>query len=89
MNPDHHGTKCCALYPLTLGPGEERVVQMRLAREGSPTLTRAVAAHVFAERIREADEFYADYAPGLTPEALRSSGRPSRDCSGASSITTS
>jgi hypothetical protein len=70
VNPDHRGTKCCALYPLTLAPGEQRVIHIRLAREGSPTLTKAVVAHVFAERIREADEFYADYSPGLTPEAL-------------------
>ncbi len=71
VNPHHQGTKCCAMYSLTLGPGEEKVLNMRLAREGAPTLTTAVVTHVFSQRIREADEFYADYAPGLTPEALR------------------
>jgi hypothetical protein len=71
VNPDHHGTKCCALYPLSLGPSQEITLHMRLSREGSPTLTKAVVAHVFSERIREADEFYAGYAPGLTPEAFR------------------
>jgi len=70
VNPDHRGTKCCAVYPLTLGPGQETVIAMRLARQGSPALEKGEAADVFDRRIREADEFYADYAPGLTPEAL-------------------
>jgi hypothetical protein len=69
VNPSRQGTKCCALYPLCIGPGEQTVVQMRLAPAGSPVLRKTAVASLFEKRIQEADEFYAAYAPGLTPEA--------------------
>ena len=71
VNPERRGTKCAAHFLLDLGPGEERVVRLRLR---SGTVGPAFGAgfeKVLADRRREADQFY-DALPGpADPEARR------------------
>ena len=61
VNPRRTGTKAALDYELKLGPGEEKVLHLRLSRgEGAARgkkLTQEVET-VFARRIGEADEFY-------------------------------
>src|SRR5271165_1390775 len=62
VNPETTGTKACGLYPLMLGPGETKVIRLRLHPGGETMLDDYEA--VFATRIAEADEFYS-FAPHL------------------------
>src|SRR5436309_2731203 len=87
VNPSNIGTKAAAHYPLTLGPGESVRVNLRLTstdaerKRGSAQPQEMAAAggrpfgksfdRIFAERIREADEFYA----GIIPEDLSDDAR--------------
>jgi Glycosyl hydrolase family 63 C-terminal domain len=63
VNPEQQGTKAAAHYPLTIGAGESRTVQVRL-HDGAPAapLDRRFEA-VMEDRRREADEFYATVIP--------------------------
>ena len=61
VNPRREGTKCAIHHVLRLAPGEERVLRMRLSGEASAA-TDAFGesfTKTFAQRKREADEFYA------------------------------
>jgi len=61
VNPQRKGTKCSAHFALDLGPGEERVVRLRL-RAGEPAPAEPFGEafeRTLASRRREADEFYA------------------------------
>ncbi len=69
VNPAREGTKACAVYQLTLGPNEERSFCFRLAREGSPDIPREQWAGVFEQAIKEADEFYGEFAAHLGDDA--------------------
>lgn len=69
VNPAGEGTKACALHQITLAPGEERVLYLRLARDGSPDLPREQWPAIFENAIREADEFYAEFAKQLDEDA--------------------
>jgi hypothetical protein len=57
------GTKACAWYRITLAPGESRTVRLRMSASGAP------ADHdgIFAQRIAEAEEFYA-FCPQSLPQ---------------------
>jgi hypothetical protein len=68
VNPAHSGTKVAAHYHLDIGPGETTIVRLRLADS-----ERAVedCDRIFAERIAEADAFYAPLAPPDSSEDLR------------------
>jgi hypothetical protein len=72
VNPAERGTKAAAWVRWTLGPGETRVLLARLRPEGEAPATGGVGAdfdRVFAERMREADAFYAGViAPGMPAE---------------------
>jgi hypothetical protein len=61
------GTKAAAHYKLTLGPGETRVVRLRLTDLSIPPTNGDPCGgafdSIFEERIREADEFYATVIP--------------------------
>ena len=67
VSPRPKGTKAAAHYPLMLGPGESTVVRLRLTDQdftgGSANRAFADFGHIFADRQREADEFYATVTP--------------------------
>ncbi len=71
VNPERLGTKACAVYPLSLGPGDQKVLYFRLSRDGSPEIGRERWDKIFDDRIREASEFYAHLSQGLTEEAAK------------------
>jgi hypothetical protein len=70
VNPAERGTKVAAHVPLTVGPGETRVVRLRLTRTRPPELAAPFqdADRVLEQRLREADVFYE----AITPPAVRS-----------------
>jgi len=63
VNPDRVGTKAAAHYPLTVGPGDTVTVRLRFtdqtAASGAENLLGKDFDRIFADRRREADEFYA------------------------------
>ncbi|MDE2490324.1 MAG: glucosidase [Elusimicrobia bacterium] len=71
VDPSGSGTKAAALYRLRLPPGGRAVLRLRLRPEdevGSPAFGAGFDA-VFAERIAEADRFYARRLPvALSPD---------------------
>ncbi|MCU0604055.1 MAG: hypothetical protein MUC33_15495 [Desulfobacterales bacterium] len=71
VNPDACGTKAAAHHVLRLAPGAAHQVQLRLS-SGIPAGQPAEAGDfdaVFARRIRDADEFYAErLPPELAPD---------------------
>ncbi len=69
VNPGQTGTKACAWYRLDLAPGETRILRLRLTRRTEPTRMIHDMDGVFAERILEADEFYACASGTLSPDA--------------------
>ncbi len=74
VNPDAVGTKVAAYYLLDVPAAGEVAVRLRLCaqEEAEPPLPPKGFAKVFADRIREADEFYAARTPAnLTHEERR------------------
>jgi hypothetical protein len=69
VNPDMTGTKAAPHYILNIGPGETKVIRLRLARAVPEREARPFAHFddVFVQRLKEADEFY----DSVTPEAVR------------------
>jgi Mannosylglycerate hydrolase MGH1-like glycoside hydrolase domain len=66
VNPDHEGTKVAAHYTVTVAAGQSAVIRVRLSSaatnpQGGP-FGKAFDA-VFADRLREADEFYTSVTP--------------------------
>ena len=70
VNPQQIGTKAAPHYVLEIPAGGEVVLRFRLASaHGWPALPFVDFEEVFAQRRREADEFYeTKYAPALTTE---------------------
>ncbi len=71
VNPARTGTKAAADYQLTVGPGETRVIKLRLgdaAPGKSGTGLGKDFDEIFAARLHEADEFYASVAPATIGE---------------------
>jgi hypothetical protein len=64
-NPDRFGTKAAAHYHKTLAPGEVWTVELRLCRDPGEPLAdpHGPLEATFADRIREADAFYAAIQP--------------------------
>jgi hypothetical protein len=67
INAARTGTKAAAHYPMTIAPGETRVVKLRLTDLAIPLSSDDPCGDefdkVFADRQREADEFYATVIP--------------------------
>ena len=67
VSPERMGTKASAHYQMQLGPGEARVVRLRLQRiDPSPAVSFGAFENfdrVFEQRRAEADEFYHALAP--------------------------
>src|SRR6185295_1233802 len=74
VNPQRVGTKAGFYYRCEIAAGEEVVVRLRLAA-ASADPSRAIGPEfdaLFAQRIAEADEFYAARMPaGATEDELR------------------
>jgi hypothetical protein len=72
VNPANQGTKAAGLYRLNLAPGASASVRMRM-RPTVSTSSEAFADfdQVFADRLHEADEFYAGVHAGLEDEDAR------------------
>jgi hypothetical protein len=73
VNPDRIGSKAAAYYPLSVMSGQPVTVRLRFTNgvtEGA--LDPKAFDAVFAERIKEADEFYAELAPPDVSEDARS-----------------
>ncbi len=73
VDPTGSGTKAAAHFRLLLDPGETRVLQVRLAQEDlwprEPFGTEFGA--VFADRLADADQFYAARIAPSVPEAAQ------------------
>ena len=67
VNPDREGTKAAAHYRFDLGPGESATVRLRLTdrlpEHFEDTPIGSDFEQIFADRKREADEFYATVIP--------------------------
>ena len=68
VNPANEGTKAAARYRLSIEPGESQVVRLRLA-DGERSYEDF--ERIFANRIREADQFYARLAHSSSSEDSR------------------
>ena len=78
VNPAHLGTKASAHYVLDVGAGESRHSRSDSPiRSLSRRLRERTSIEIFADRIREADEFYAQVIP-----AGSVTGRPQCDAAG-------
>jgi hypothetical protein len=67
VNLDLEGTKACLRYRLTVAPGAEAEILLRLT-DGAEEVSAGFDA-VFADRKREADEFYSALTPpGASPD---------------------
>ena len=72
VNPAKTGTKAAANYHLTVPGGGEVTIRLRLSEPGAVATGVSAFADfdtVFAKRIEEADEFYADLGAGLSDDA--------------------
>jgi hypothetical protein len=70
VSPEAVGTKAAVHYVLKLPPGGQTTLRLRLTAEGEPGGPPAgpAADRVFADRIREADAFYARHIPAQLGE---------------------
>jgi hypothetical protein len=67
VNPERVGTKAAARYRLSPAPGETQTVRLRLVR---PHAAHVDFERTFADRIREAGEFYTAVIPAdLEPDS--------------------
>ena len=61
VNSEKKGTKVAAHYQFNVGPGQTKVVQLRLSDRSTVLKSSPFGKQfdkVFADRLREADEFY-------------------------------
>ncbi|GMW05216.1 MAG: glucosidase [Gammaproteobacteria bacterium] len=74
VNPARTGTKAAAHYELAIAARSAQVVELRLGDRRRSSPADAFGAEfdsVFASRLREADEFYADLIPASLSEDSR------------------
>jgi hypothetical protein len=66
VNTENQGTKVAAHYQLTIGAGKSSVIQLRLSESSPADNDKTFGKNfdkVFADRQREADEFYSSVIP--------------------------
>jgi len=66
VNPDKKGTKVAAHYKTALSGGQSRVIRLRLTKSAPEQKGTPFGKHfdeVFADRLREADEYYKSVTP--------------------------
>jgi len=71
VNPEKQGTKVAAHYRAAIGAGQTKVIRLRLSnsspeRKGKPFEKQF--DEIFADRLREADEFYRSVTPPSVSE---------------------
>jgi len=81
VNPAQIGTKAAANYAITIKPGETATIRLRLT-DKDPKKSRAALFgrefdQLFADRIREADDFYQTVIPANLSDDARSVMRQS------------
>jgi len=66
VNPGKQGTKVAAHYQVNVGAGQTKVIRLRLSKSSSDQKGQPFGKNfdqVFADRLREADEFYQSVTP--------------------------
>jgi hypothetical protein len=66
VNPGNKGTKVAAHYKVQVGAGQSKVIRLRLSTASAGTKGNPFGKQfddVFADRLREADEFYKSVTP--------------------------
>jgi len=66
VNPEKQGTKVAAHYRVTIGAGQTKVIRLRLSNISADQKGKPFGNNfdeVFADRLREADEFYKSVTP--------------------------
>ena len=67
VNPAQSGTKACAWYRFDLAPGQSQTIRLRLSPGEESRCVAEEVDGVFAQRLREANEFYS-FAPATLSE---------------------
>ncbi len=67
VNPARTGTKAAAHYEVALDAGAEATIELRLCRPDAKRLKPKAVRTVFADRLADADAFYASIAPSTVP----------------------
>ena len=71
VNPSKQGTKVAAHYRVTIGPRQTKVIRLRLTNSSPNQKANPFGKQfdeVFADRLREADEFYTSVTPPSVTE---------------------
>ena len=65
VNKEKQGTKAAAHYKLTIAPGQTSVIRLRLTKRSPAPFDKPFSdfEKIFAERLKEADEFYRSVIP--------------------------
>ena len=66
VNPEKQGTKVAAHYQVNIGAGKSSVIHLRLTKSSPAKMDKTFGTNfdeVFADRLREADEFYKAVTP--------------------------
>jgi hypothetical protein len=71
VNPGKQGTRVAAHYKVTVGAGQSAVIRLRLSKASADQKAKPFGKtfdDVFADRLREADEFYKSVTPPSVSE---------------------
>ncbi|MCY2994009.1 MAG: glucosidase [Planctomycetota bacterium] len=71
VNPEQQGTKVAAHYQVNVGAGQTQVIRLRLSNTAPDQKSEPFGKsfeEVFADRLREADEFYKSVTPPSASE---------------------
>jgi hypothetical protein len=71
VNPAKKGTKVAAHYQVKVGAGQSKVVRLRLSKSSLEQKSKSFGKQfdeIFAERLRECDEFYKSVTPPTVGE---------------------
>jgi len=71
VNPKRQGTKAAALHRLNLPAGGSATIRLRMRPAAAASDAFAAFDEIFADRMREADEFYAEVHSGMNDEDAR------------------
>jgi len=71
VNPNKKGTKAAAVYRVSIAARSSTVIRMRMRPAAAGGDAFANFEQIFADRLREADEFYADVHSGVDDEDAR------------------